>query len=402
METSDARQANRSAVFAAIVAAGETTRTRVCEVTGLSPATVSRVADRLLAEGMITEGSQIESSGRGRNAVSLAARADLGLVCGIDVGGTNCRFLLANMLGEPVAVIHESTPVSIGASALAEWLASRAVRLTADVTGPLRAVVVGLPGMVTPDGTTVSGAPNVPQIEGQVFARKLARAIPAPVLLYNDSDLALVGELRFGAGRGLTRAVMFTIGAGLGAGVALDGALLRGRTGLTGEFGYLPAGPSGETVEELLSGTGLMRQATALRAGVSDAAEVFAPAAETLLAPVLERFDRALLLALTAATVAYEPEAIILGGGLSPAIARRLDVVRRRLGELVPATPDLRLAELGDLSGTLGALAVACQTAYEALGVSASDAASLPPAGPLARLWDDKEAATHVRRVTPF
>jgi glucokinase len=194
---------------------------------------------------------------------------------------------------------------------------------------------------------------------------------------------------------------MFTIGAGLGAGVFLDGALLRGQRGMTGEFGYLPAGPSGETVEELLSGNGLLRQARALRAKVNDAADVFAPACEALLAPVLERFDRSLVLTLTAATVAYEPTAIILGGGLSPAIARRLPVVRRRLGELVPAVPDLRLAELGDLSGTLGALAVGCQAAFGALGVSATDAAGLPPAAPLTRLWSGStEVTPHVRRTS--
>jgi predicted NBD/HSP70 family sugar kinase len=380
MEGTDARQANRSAVFAAVVGAGQTTRTRLSEQTQLSPATVSRVAEGLLAEGLITEGRQISSSGPGRNAISLEARGDLGLVCGIDLGGSNCRFLLADMLGQPVKISQESTPVSIGAGALADWLGGRVAALIAGRATPLKSVVVGLPGMVTPDGTTISGATNVPQIEGDVFARRVTRAIPAPVLLYNDSDLALLGELRFGAGRGLTRAVMFTMGAGLGAGIVLDGTLLRGRRGLVGEFGFLPIGPSGERVEDLLSGAGLLRQAQALRAEVTDAADVFAPAAADLLAPVLERFDRALVLALTAATVAYEPDAIIIGGGLSPAVARRLTVTRSKLAELVPVVPDLRLAELGDQSGTLGAFAVACQTAYVTLGMSESDAAGLPPA----------------------
>jgi hypothetical protein len=50
-------------------------------------------------------------------------------------------------------------------------------------------------------------------------------------------------------------------------------------------------------------------------------------------------------------------------------------------------------------SGTLGALAVACQTAYAALGVSAADAAGLPPAGALTRLWDDKQAAPDIQRA---
>jgi predicted NBD/HSP70 family sugar kinase len=392
MEATDARQAHRSAALAAIVAAGHLTRAGLGDATGLSPVAVSEVTRSLIADRLITESADLFTFG-----------PELGVVCGIDLGASNCRFLIADMLGNPVMISHDQTPVSIGAAALADWVAGRVAALITSASGvsgptgpaPLRAVVVGLPGMVTPDGTAIGAAPNVPQIEGKVFAQRLTSAIPAPVHLYNDADLALLGELRFGAGRGLTDVVMFTIGAGLGAGVLLDGALLRGRRGLTGEFGYLPIGPSGETIHDLLSGNGLLRQARALRTPVRDAAELFSadahllPAgAADLLDPVLERFDRALVLALTAATVAYEPSAIIVGGGLSPAIARRLDMARQRLAELLPdAPPDLLLASLGDLSGTLGALTVAYRTAYHELGVSESDAAELPPPARLAPLW---------------
>jgi predicted NBD/HSP70 family sugar kinase len=397
MEATD----SRSAILAAIVAAGQATRAGLTGSTGLGLEDVSDTTDALVADGLIT---------RGGDLFTLEA----GLVCGIDLGGSNCRILVADLLGNPVQLSHDQTPVSIGAAALADWLAARITALTAPVTGGsradeppaggppaggsraggsraggrLRAVVVGLPGMITADGTKISGALNVPQIEGEEFARQLTLAIPAPVALYNDSDLALLGELRFGAGRGLTDAVMFTIGAGLGAGVVLDGVLLRGRRGLTGEFGFLPAGPSGETVEDLLSAVGLVRQARALRTPVLDAADLFAADAPDVLEPVLSRFDRALVLALTAATVAYDPDAIILGGGLSPAVAKRLELTRQRLAELLPAPPpELRLASLGDLSGTLGALTVAYQNAYRALGMTESDAAGLPPAAALARLF---------------
>jgi predicted NBD/HSP70 family sugar kinase len=369
---------NRSAVLAAILATGQATLAGLAGSAGLSAQAVSEVVAALVADGLIAQ-----SSGQ------LTAGANLGLVCGIDLGGSNCRFLIADMLGKPVQVSHDPTPVSIGAEALADWLAGRVTALTGGSDAQLRAVVVGLPGMVAADGAAISGAPNVPQIQGEGFARRLTMTIQAPVHFYNDSDLALLGELRFGAGRGLTNAVMFTIGAGLGSGVVLDGVLLRGQRGLTGEFGFLPIGPSGETVEDLLSGNGLLRQGRALRAPVRDAAEMFAADAPDLLEPVLERFDRALVLALTAAIVAYEPTAVILGGGLSPAVARRLDMTRQRLAELLPdPPPDLRLASLGDLSGTLGALAVAYQTAYRALGIAEEDAAGLPSAAALASLWD--------------
>jgi predicted NBD/HSP70 family sugar kinase len=352
----------------------------------LSLATVSRVVDGLLAEGLVAEGPAVVSGRRGRAAASLATRSDQDLICGIDLGGTNCRFMLADLLGRPLATDSQLTPTTLGAHALADWIAARIQALTAGHQGTLRALAAGLPGVVSPAGLTISGAPNLPQIEGEAFAQQLARRVPAPVTLDNDSNLALLGELRFGAGRGFTNAVMFTIGTGVGAGVVLDGQLRRGRHGIVGEFGYLPAGPSGELIETLLSGSGLVSRARALGARVQSAADVFAADAPALVAPLREQFDHALLLAVTAATVAYEPEAVIIGGRLSAVIAPRLRNAKRQLRELVPAAPELLIAELGDLSGALGALAAACQETYLALGVTEADATGLPGSAAVAAI----------------
>jgi len=399
MEASEARRVNRSAVLARLLASDRTTRTELTDLTGLSPATVSRVIDMLLAEGLIAEGPPVVSGRRGRSASSLRLRPGLGVVCGVDLGGTNCRFLLADLLGRPAAARQELTPTERGAAEIADWIAGMVDGLARSGTGPLRAVTVGLPGVVSPEGAVVSGAPNLPQIEGEVFARALARRIPAPVTLDNDSNLALLGELRFGAGRGLATAVMITIGTGLGSGVVLEGQLLRGRTGLIGEIGYLPAGPSGELTEELLSGSGLVRRARCLGAPVTSAQEIFAAAGPVQLSELREQFDRALLLALAAATVSYEPEAVIIGGGLSPAVSLRLDGVRQRLRELMPAVPDVRLAELGDLSGALGALAAACHTAYLGLGITDADAASLPSPAALRELEQSQSGEEEIADV---
>ena len=228
----------------------------------------------------------------------------------------------------------------------------------------------------------MTAAPNLTQIEGDVFARRLAQRMKAPILLDNDSNVALLGELRFGAGRGLTNAVMFTVGTGVGAGVMLDGQIRRGAHGMVGEFGYLPVGPSGEVVEALLAGSGLVSRARALGVPARSAADVLDPGGPTLLAPLRLQFDHALLVALVAATVAYEPEAVIIGGRLATLIGPRLPDARKRLLELVPAAPALLTGELGDLSGALGALAAGCQHVYHALGVSDADTPGLP--GPVA------------------
>jgi predicted NBD/HSP70 family sugar kinase len=378
VETSAARQANRSAVLACLLTAGGATRAWLAEATGLSQPTVSRVTDGLIAEGLVTEGAAVPSGHRGRNAVSLHLTDGVGIVCGIDIGGSNCRMIVSDLRGRQLARGDDRTPVHLDATELAEWLAERTRSLAGEQTGPLRAVAIGLPGMVTEDGLRISGAPNVPQIEGAEFAARLREAMGVPATLDNDANLALLGELRFGSGRGMSPVVMLTIGAGLGGGVAFDGRLLRGRSGMVGEFGYLPAGPSGELAEELLSGTGLLRRARALGTRVPEVSDIFASEAPALLDPLRRQFDRALLLVLTAASAAYEPDAVVIGGGLLPVIAERLPGIAARLHELLPAAPELRLSELGDRSGALGAVAAACQAACTQLGIAESDAATLP------------------------
>src|ERR1700733_14812054 len=145
MEATDAR----SAVLTAIIATGRATRAGLVGSAGLSPEAASDAADILLTEGLIAQSADLLTAGTG-----------LGLVCGIDLGASNCRFLVADLLGTPVKISHDLTPISIGAEALADWLAGRVAAVTAAGAGaPVRAVVVGLPGMVAAGGTTIGGGP---------------------------------------------------------------------------------------------------------------------------------------------------------------------------------------------------------------------------------------------------
>src|ERR1700683_5491598 len=98
MEATDAR----SAVLTAIIATGQTTRGGLADSAGLSPEAVSEAADALLIEGLIAQSADLLTAGTG-----------LGLVCGIDLGASNCRFLVADLLGTPVKISHDPTPISI-------------------------------------------------------------------------------------------------------------------------------------------------------------------------------------------------------------------------------------------------------------------------------------------------
>lgn len=377
-ETADARWANRSAVLAALFAGGEHSRPELSRSTDLSAATVSRVVDGLLEEGLVREGSTLHTGRRGRQAVLLDVAAERGVACGVDLGGTTCRFLVTDLLGGAPTYRVEPTPQGYDADALAGWLAARVDELCADrMNGETaRATVIGLPGAVASDGSTVRGATNLPEIEGTAFTASLRGRLGDRIDFDNDANLALEGELRHGAASTAHTAAMFTIGRGFGAGVALDRRVVGGATGMVGEFGFLPVGVDGRTVEGMTSADGLVDAARRRGVAVDGAADVFGD--DPRLQPVLADFERALSAAVIAVTLAYEPDLVVLGGRIAESIGpRMLGRVRDSVLSFAPHCPDLRPPDLGDRAGAIGAVSRALTLLRSGFGVEPAAAAGV-------------------------
>jgi predicted NBD/HSP70 family sugar kinase len=355
-------------VLAHVLARGSVTRTVLGQETGLSPATVSRIVEQLLAEGLLSETDGAPGTGRGRRATPVTIETGRTVVCGVDLGGSNVRILVADLAAKPLVIKTVATPTGRDAGELARWLAQLILDTVGDYRPLLDSVAVGLPGAVRRDDRSVSNAPNLRQVEHADFLHILEQRVGMSVEVDNDSNYALLGELRFGAARDAQTAVMFTVGAGLGAGVALDRRLFHGRTGLVGEFGHLPAGPLGTSLEQLVSGPGILARARELRLPFDNPADVF-HSSDPRLAPVKQHIEQALLIILTAAVVAYEPEVIILGGGISHGLEPGLERLNERLCEIVPTAATVQSAELGDLAGALGAVVAALHTTYRGLGL---------------------------------
>ncbi|MEV5574823.1 ROK family protein [Spirillospora sp. NPDC052269] len=365
MESSDARRANRAAVLGALLAGGAVTRTAVAAATGLSKATVTRVVEELERDGLVREAGPLPGGGRGRQALALRLAGEDRTVCGVDLGGTTTRFLVTDAAGRVRVWRREPTPRETTTSGIAEWLASRVRELAGD---DLVVTAVGLPGAVHPGTGAVRTAPNLPQLEGTAFRRELTAALPGTTLLGNDVNAALLGEMTAGAARGFDAVVMVAAGTGLGAAVALDGRPLTGRTGTVGEFGVLRHGPG--TLEDAISGGGMVRRARALGHQVPDASRIFADGAPRA---VLDEARDALAVLLTAVTVAYEPEVVVLSGGVAPSFAPWLDGLRAELGAFTESPPELRPSALGDPGGAVGSWVTALHAVYRDLDVDQPD-----------------------------
>lgn len=128
---------------------------------------------------------------------------------------------------------------------------------------------LGLPGLVNFTTGVVELMPNFPKMRGFPIIDELKKYFDYKLFYENDASAALLGEYRFGAGKGVDDLICFTIGTGIGGAVLIDGKLLRGPEGFAGELGHITLDPDGPLcgcgnrgcLEALASSSAIVRRA---------------------------------------------------------------------------------------------------------------------------------------------
>jgi len=304
-------------------------------------------------------------------------------ILAVDLGGTRLRVALVAdgvVLARSSALTDPRGPEAVVAQIqdLARALVDDSGRDRFDHHSPT-AIAVAAPGPLDPATGTMHALPNLPGWEGFPLGPALAEAIGLPAFVHNDASLAALGEARRGAGRGARLMVYLTISTGIGGGIVAGGRLLEGAHGLAGELGHVVvrlgssarcgAGHAG-CLEALASGTAIARAAAERRArgeptvlgAEADAAAVAAAAraGDALACSVYERAAADLGIALAGFVNAFDPDVVVLGGGVA---LGAWDLLAS--GALRAATPTImapgarswRLvpAALGDDAGLVGA-----------------------------------------------
>ncbi len=315
------------------------------------------------------------------------------LAAGVDLGGTKIYSLVATEEGRVLGEDRRPTEAWEGRDAvIARVVASlrRALEQAGVGTDGIVGVGISSPGPCDPVRGVVSNAPNLPGWHEVPLARIVSEALGVPAVLENDAAAACYGEYRFGAGRGLRHILYVTLGTGIGGGIIIDGRLYGGASGAAGEVGHLiiddegPACSCGSRgcLEALSSGPAIAREgAAAVGAGRSPLLAELAgeeqPTAELVhkaalegdpaSREIIERAGYYLGLGLTGLLNCFNPQALILGGGLinlgdlylGPAVR----TARERAFDQIVADVTITTAELGEPAGALGAAALVMENA---------------------------------------
>jgi glucokinase len=307
-------------------------------------------------------------------------------VIGIDAGGTK---LLGGVIDAGLVVHHRVHRLWRGADR-GEVLdvMIEAVDEARAAAPDVAAVGFGIPSLVDrARGVSVMSV-HLP-LDGVPFRDLMHERLDLPVYVDNDATAATVAEHRFGAARGARHAVLLTLGTGIGGGLVIDGRIYRGSSGAGAELGHMVVDldgppcqgdcPGRGCLEALASGGAVAREGlaaarrdpgSALGRALTAGREItgalvteLAHDGDESARSVLELIGRHLGAGVTGLVNVFNPEVVVIGGGVVAAGELLLEPVRRVVAEqaLHPSREQVRVvpAHFGDEAGMLGAALLA-------------------------------------------
>jgi len=274
---------------------------------------------------------------------------------GIDIGGTNTKYGIVNHRGQ---IVFEGCIKTDQFERVEDFIDALYKKLQPEIKARKNMSFVGI-GVGAPNGNFYTGnieyAPNLKWKGIVPLAKMFSDKFKLPAKLTNDANAAAVGEMMYGAARGMKDFIMITLGTGVGSGIFANGQLILGHDGFAGELGHTIVIPGGRlhpgtgaqgSLESYASATGVALTAkeflassdepSVLRKLVArdlDSKAVFDAAMEgdAVAKKVFEYTGKILGQALANFVMFSSPQAIILFGGLTKAGALLMDPVKESM-----------------------------------------------------------------------
>ena len=264
-----------------------------------------------------------------------------------DIGGTHTKFAVIDAQGHILKKDHTATPKR------AEEFLTFINKTTQHVQEQyaIKGIAMSTPGAVSDDGM-VYGSSAVPYIHTFNLKQRIQDMTHLPVELENDANCAALAEVWKGAAQGKKDVAVVVLGTGVGGAIIKDGALHKGANLHAGEFGYMILQPNHlgkgmNTFSELASTSSIIRR-VARKKGVPETSltgeDVFQKAEEgdDISSHAIQEFYQMLAVGLYNIQYMYDPEIILIGGGIS----RRDDLITKLNGILQKTIEKINVAKI--------------------------------------------------------
>lgn len=339
----DLRRRNLSLLLDTLLRSGDATRKQIEQESGLSKATVSRLVDELIDQGLIESGpTRGEMQGRGRRPDSIAIPAHLGQVIGISFGVRRTVVRANDLAGRDLFQGTEATPQLAHADEAINWLCERIYEARSRSEAPLRCIAIAVPARVV-DGEIVHPPLWMSILESHSIATALSRVFKTEVLIDSDANMALAGLIAQETVPASESQLLLNMGTVMTvAWRRRDGSFAEGRSDAFGNFSLVPfhstAGDS--TLGAMLSTHGLEQFCTQTGVPLAALPDLWErPDDSTQLARTA--FTEALISTLRIICVTLDPPTLLLVGRLMPLVELVLPNVIARLSEEISELPKI-------------------------------------------------------------
>ena len=362
------------------------TRRDLLEITGLSRSSVAARVGQLVGAGYVNE-SGVEMAVRGRPSTVLVFNEGHGVVLAADLGATHARAAICDLAGRTLGEVARELSISNGPAVVLSWLESswRDLLASHDITHHLIVGFgIGVPGPVDVATGRPIRPPIMPGWHNYPVTERLEQTFGVPGVLENDANLMALGE--FHSGLSSCPSLLFVkVSTGIGAGMVVDGRLVRGIHGGSGDIGHvrlanpesgplcacgargcLAASASGGAIARRLREQGrpvhTSREAVQLAHDRDPAAVALVREAGIQLGGVL-----------ATAVSLLNPQVLVIGGDLVELqehfMVSLKEVLYQRTQPLATRDLHVRTSSLGDRAGIVGAANLVVEEVFSAESV---------------------------------
>jgi len=355
---------NQRVTLHAIRVSGPVTRTELALKTGLTPAAIANITNRLIGDRLIMSAGRLHGA-RGQPATKFVINPDSCFSIGLNVDRDHVTLVVLDFVGKVRArasrEIHFAKPLTV------RTFFRRSVGQLLAKAGIPRDRLVGV-GVAFPDDITRAHLPDQPAdyaAWASVRIDDLIRDILGiPVFIENDAAAAAIGEMQFGSGHQYRSFFYLLVTAALGGGLVADGNYFRGASGRSGEIGWLHArNDAGEDsqLQNIVSLSSLYSRLAehGFQVATPRGLTRLVPAARVIVDRWIHESTEALVSSFVAINCLINPEAILIGGRLPAILVDQLAAsLNARMAEFaaqIPAIAPVARALTADDAPAVGA-----------------------------------------------
>jgi len=355
------------------------------KVTGLARPTISALVSELISADLVREIGYGNSKG-GKKPILLEFNKSFGFIAALDLGAVKYLTALFDLNGNIIDEIR----IDLENELWADEILSKAISTLKQIIDDnkltdKRLIGIGIasPGAINPDTGKISIAPNIKGLDELDVIKIVKQSFDAPIFIDSSFKLAALGEKKQEYAKNSKVLMFVDYGIGIGLGVVIDNKIFRGATYAGGEIGYLyiPGEPDPVNMadpkkfgyfENTTSGLAYAKLAQEkIKAGIKSimldevggnlkkisAKTVFdcAKKGDLLANEIIDQILQRFAIGVANAVILFNPDLLIIGGGISRAGDILLEPLKKEISKLVPITPQIMITKIEDRAPIIGA-----------------------------------------------